>query len=406
VKRKWPVISLFTGAGGLDLGVLAAGGWPALCVEIDQDSVNTLKSNPQFEDSVLLQGDIRHLTGEMLLNAAKLGVGQVALVVGGPPCQPFSKAAYWTSTGEEARRRRGRNILALDEGDELLATSTNTIKRQGKARNPSEDFRSSLVDEFVRVIREVKPAGFVFENVMSITHPTSKHIFHKFLSDCQDSGYAVTVFKANAAEYGVPQLRKRVFVIGLRGSISPMTPLPTHGLVQEQLARSLFAAEQMMPPLLPPATASQAIKRYAGTEFAEPGEVIQGKWAQQLAEIPPGWNYKALTAWAGHSDPSFVAETRYWHFLLKLHPNMPSWTIAASPGPWTGPFHWDTRRLRIPELAALQTFPHGFKFAGTRRSIHRQIGNAVPALLAQRVIEAAVAPLGIRQRDSALISVG
>jgi DNA (cytosine-5)-methyltransferase 1 len=83
----------------------------------------------------------------------------------------------------------------------------------------------------------------------------------------------------------------------------------------------------------------------------------------------------------------FEAETRFWTFLLKLSPSLPSWTIQANPGPWVGPFHWSSRRLRTVELAALQTFPRGYNFAGKRRDVVRQIGNAVPPLLAQRMIE-------------------
>ena len=89
-------------------------------------------------------------------------------------------------------------------------------------------------------------------------------------------------------------------------------------------------------------------------------------------------NYKALTAWAGHPKPLFEAETRFWNFLLKLSPEMPSWTIASQPGPWTGPFHWENRRLTTDELAAIQGFPKGFQFFGSRRERVRQIGNAVP----------------------------
>ena len=98
-------------------------------------------------------------------------------------------------------------------------------------------------------------------------------------------------------------------------------------------------------------------------------------------------NYKALTAWYGYPTPKFVAEKRYWSFLLKLSPNMPSWTITAQPGPWIGPFHWDNRRLRVPEIAAIQTFPKGYKFYGTRRSVQKQIGNAVPSLMGKAMIE-------------------
>ena len=112
-----------------------------------------------------------------------------------------------------------------------------------------------------------------------------------------------------------------------------------------------------------------------------------GTYYSDLCEVPPGKNYKALTAWAGYENPKFVAEKRYWSFLLKLSPDLPSWTITAQPGPWIGPFHWDNRRLRAPEAAALQTFPRGYKFFGTRRSVQKQIGNAVPCLMGKAMIE-------------------
>ena len=72
---------------------------------------------------------------------------------------------------------------------------------------------------------------------------------------------------------------------------------------------------------------------------------------------------------------------------MKLHPELPSWTIAASPGPWVGPFHWDNRRLRTPEIAAIQTFPKDYRFTGNRRSKQKQIGNAVPPLLAKAMLD-------------------
>ena len=106
-----------------------------------------------------------------------------------------------------------------------------------------------------------------------------------------------------------------------------------------------------------------------------------------MKQIPPGQNYFALTERSGHPNPKFEANKRFWNFLLKLHPNKPSWTIAAQPGPWVGPFHWNNRRLRVPESAAIQTFPHDYRFVGTRRSIQKQIGNAVPPLLGKAIVK-------------------
>ena len=94
-----------------------------------------------------------------------------------------------------------------------------------------------------------------------------------------------------------------------------------------------------------------------------------------------------LTELDNYDGKTFEKGKRFWNFLYKLSPDEPSITIAAQPGPWVGPFHWDNRRLRVPEIAAIQTFPKNYKFFGSRRSVQKQIGNAVPCLLGQRMVE-------------------
>jgi DNA (cytosine-5)-methyltransferase 1 len=153
--------------------------------------------------------------------------------------------------------------------------------------------------------------------------------------------------------------------------------------------------------LRPAVTANEAIRAYAGRKYAEPEEIVRGRWAEHLRTVPPGWNYKAHTAWGGHPNPTFETETRFWSFLLKLHPDRPSWTVSANPGPWVGPFHWRSRRLRTVELAAIQGFPAGYRFTGNRRSRVRQIGNAVPPPLARTMIEATVTALTGRKHAGA-----
>jgi len=119
----------------------------------------------------------------------------------------------------------------------------------------------------------------------------------------------------------------------------------------------------------------------------EPGEVVGGQHGHLLEEIPPGENYLYYTAERGYPDPKFAWRSRYWSFLLKLDPSKPSPTIQAQPGPNVGPFHWDNRRLRIPEMKRLFTFPDNFEFGGSRRSVQSQIGNSVPPALARQVID-------------------
>jgi DNA (cytosine-5)-methyltransferase 1 len=240
------------------------------------------------------------------------------------------------------------------------------------------DARRSLVQDFWRIVRETRAVGFVFENVPSILHPRNRRELERLRKAAQSCGFFTRLVIANAAEFGIAQRRIRVFLLGAAKS-EPREVLPSHRLTPDGASKL---------PLAP--AAGDVISPFSGAEYFEPEEVVSGRWAEHLRTVPPGWNYKAHTAWAGHPNPTFETETRFWNFLLKLHPEKPSWTIAASPGPWTGPFHWSTRRLRTPEMAVLQGFPIGYKFAGSRRDRIRQIGNAVPPGLAAPMISAVV----------------
>lgn len=240
------------------------------------------------------------------------------------------------------------------------------------------DARVGLLAQYLGVLRGTRPEGFIFENVASLQHPSNCVALQQIVDGAEHAGYSTEVRLLHAVEYGVPQTRSRVFVIGLRGKIKPRFPEPTHFWLPHGNGHP-------RKPRRPAEPAGRWIGHLDREELSEPEEAVTGRWADHLKAIPPGWNYKALTAWAGCEQPAFVAETKYWSFLLKLSPARPAWTLPASPGPWVGPFHWTSRRLRVPELAALQTFPPGYRFAGSRRQMVRQIGNAVPCLLASKV---------------------
>jgi len=364
-----PVIDLFAGAGGLSLGAVDAGCDVRLSVDSDEASCSTLEANPEFFDGTVECADVTAISGADLRRMAGLEGSDPLMIIGGAPCQPFSKAAYWVEAGDEAAYRRARAA-----GD--------AVDRPAALEFARPDSRRTLVEEFWRLVREADADAFVFENVRSITHPRNKPVLEALERVARSHGYKLRFVAANAAEYGVPQRRQRVFLIGAKER-RPDAPMTTHA------APDVAAREQKEPfEVVAPALAP-----FAGDEFFEPEEVVEGRWAEHLRTVPPGGNYKAHTAWGGHPNPTWETETRYWNFLLKLSPDLPSWTINASPGPWTGPFHWETRRLRTPELAALQTFPDGYRFEGSRRERVRQIGNAVPVLLARRVIESAVGAL-------------
>lgn len=372
------VIDLFAGAGGLGLGATQAGMDLRLSVDSDAWSCRTLEVNRAVSGGEVLQTSVCDLSGDALREAAEVERDDLLVIVGGAPCQPFSKAAYWVEPGDEAAYRRAR-------------AAGERVERPPAPAHVRPDSRRTLVEEFWRLVDEADADAFVFENVRSITHPRHRPIVDALLDASSRGGYKTRLVIANAVEYGVPQRRHRVFLLGSRQQ-APHAPEVTHAHPDE--AHELG--------LLPFETAGPTLERFAGPEHSEAAESVTGRWAEHLKTVPPGGNYKAHTAWGGHPNPTFVTETRFWNFLLKLSPELPSWTINASPGPWTGPFHWDTRRLRVPELAALQTFPDGYSFEGPRREQVRQIGNAVPPRLAARVMEQIVASLGHPQASPLL----
>lgn len=328
-------ISLFSGAGGLDLGAESAGARIIRAVEFDDDAAATLRMNwPALRVD---HADIARLN---FLEHREDRAPKI--IIGGPPCQPFSKNGYWVKNENRLIERDPRNMLS----------------------------------QFLRAVSEGRPKGFLFENVESLLHPTNKETLRGFLSAAEALGYRCTLFRGNAADFGVPQKRKRVFVFGVKkGGAAIPPPQRTHSATPE------------IDGLKPHEGVDEFIRGFDAPQFFEPSEITtEGTYAHELAKVPPGYNYIALSKLNGYSGRTFRAGSRFWNFLHKLHPSKPSITIAAQPGPWVGPFHWSNRRLRVPEIARIQTFPIGFRFAGSRRSIQKQIGNAVPCLLGEAMV--------------------
>lgn len=332
-------VSIFSGAGGLDVGAAQAGAHIVACVENDPDAAQTLRLNLSHAGTVVLERDIQ------AVNFDQWRTGAPSILIGGPPCQPFSKNGYWVKNDNRLIEEDPRNMLG----------------------------------QFARALGEMQPSGFLFENVESILHPTNKAAFFGFVANAEAHGYTCTVFKTNSADFGVPQKRKRVFVFGVRGSKHKIPfPKQTHGDPAKPALLNGYAPYVGVGPLISP---------YAGPEFSEHQEdASHGTYYPELLAVPAGRNYIALKDLENYGGRVFRSGGRFWNFLHKLHPDEPSITIAAQPGPWVGPFHWSSRRLRVPEIAAIQTFPSGYKFHGNRRSVQKQIGNAVPCLLGERMV--------------------
>ena len=368
-----PTIDLFAGAGGIGIGAHLAGGELLLSVEIDKMCCKTLRQNSDAHPGRVLESDIDCISGQELRELTGLSSKDLLVIVGGPTCQPFSKASYCTDPGDELRYRQARS-----QGIEVEKPAPITQARI--------DERRDLVDTFLNRIIEANADGFVLENVESILHPRNKKVVEDFILKAEYNGYKCNLIRANAVDYGVPQIRQRVFILAAR-SQRPAAPEPTHFYQKTHEKPHGYQPTYIPDYLQAYVSAKKALEGLDADEYFEPEEVVKGKWESEFMEIPPGMNYKALSAWAGHPNPVFIAETRFWNFLLKLSPNKPSWTIAATLGQWTGPFHWNNRRLRTVEMAALQTFPSSYVFAGSRREKVRQIGNAAPPQLVKCMVE-------------------
>ena len=364
-----PVVSLFSGAGGLDLAVERADAAPLnsedrgsgiarvhVATDYNAHALETLAAN--FPHTASLNGDIRQLDSDELLSLGGLRSGEATLVVGGPPCTPFSKSGFW-------------------------------LEQKRESRDPN----ASLLDEYVRVVKDTRPEAFILENVQGLTYRTHKAQFERLLKSLGELGYNPQFKVLLAADYGVPQLRRRVFVVGRRDGERFEFPEPTHSGWSEH-TRTFDTSK------IPHVTAGQAFAGLHVPDVAD--EFVHGAYGALAAEVPPGQNYLWHTERYGGQN-KFEWRSRYWTFLLRLDPNRPSSTIQAQPGPYVGPFHWENvdtpegaraRRLRTNELLRLMSFPDDFAVPPTRGEVQRQIGNAVPLELGKAVARALFTQLG------------
>lgn len=338
-------ISLYTGAGGLDLGLESAGFETRVAVEMDKDCVETLRSNRDWR---VIDRSIHEISSSELLRTARLEPGEADLLFGGPPCQPFSKAGYWAS-GDSRR---------LD------------------------DPRADTVSAYLRVLRDSQPRAFLMENVAGLAFrgkDEGLRLIRRTLESINETcgtNYQASLLVLNAADFGIPQIRQRAFLLAARDGSLLGELRPTHRPAVTRNQGELDLAVHQAPYL----SAWDAIGDLENDD--SPELFLRGKWADLLPSVPEGKNYLYFTK-RGGGAPLFGWRRRYWNFLLKLSKDQPSWTLTAQPGPATGPFHWENRRLSARELCRLQTIPDSFEVVGSLNAIQRQIGNAVPSALAE-----------------------
>jgi DNA (cytosine-5)-methyltransferase 1 len=326
IHKKLNVLSLFTGAGGLDLGFHKAGFNITTCIEIEKKFCSTLEINKKFfKNSKIINKDIKDIKFSDLDK-------KYDFIIGGPPCQSFSASG----------QRKG-----LD------------------------DDRGNLFKNFVKILDHFKPQGFLFENVRGLLYSDGGNSLKKIKKEFEKCGYKIHVRLLNAADYGVPQLRERVFLLGSRDKILKF-PAPTHG--EQSIHKK------------PHTSVIDAIKDiYNPKEIEKP---FGGKYGHLLPLVPEGENYSYFTSDKGYKKPIFKWRTKFSNFLYKANRHEPCRTIQAQPGKYSGPFHWKNRKMNVEELKRLQTFPKDFIFeCGSSVALH-QIGNSVAPMLSFKIAKA------------------
>lgn len=331
-------VDLFCGAGGLSLGLRNAGWKPLLALDCWDDALATYARN--FDDHPALNRDVSTISAQELREL----VPSCDWVVGGPPCQGFSTVG---------RRKR-------------------------------EDPRNKLVFEFARIVEILRPSNFLIENVIGLRDMKFVEEVERYFGE---RGYTVSTMVLRSADYGVPQLRHRIFFVGSAAGVVFHAPHPTHHPGAHVTVEDAIGDLSVLGPgqasteyRTKPVTAYQKAMRRRGT-------YVQGHQASNHPErlvkaisfIPDGGNRT-------HIPPNFQPRSGFHNSYSRLHSRSPAVAVTQNMGKPSGtrcihPFQ--DRGLTAREGARLQGFPDDFHFLGGMTSQRLQIANAVSPILAK-----------------------
>ena len=314
VKPK--IVSLFSGCGGLDLGFHQQGYETVWANDFNEWAVETFKN---YFGDIITHGDIEEI------DPYKDNIPECDLILGGFPCQDFSM--IW--------KRPGLN------GE-----------------------RGNLYKSFLRFVDAKKPKAFVAENVKGLLSANNKKAIETIVKDFEKiaPGYLVKIQLYNFAEYGVPQFRERVLIVGIRmdTGFNFSHPAPTHGPGKEN----------------PYVTAGQALEGADKVPYNNEHMNIAPKTIEKLKLISEGGNFTDIP-----KDHPLYVKGMISHVYRRIHRNEPAKTIIAAGGGGTWGYHYpEPRALTNRERARLQSYPDNFIFVGTNTEVRRQIGNSVPSV--------------------------
>ena len=333
---KYKYVSLFSGAGGLDLGLERAGFEGVSLCEIENVFCDTLESNKgwihidgniYFKNASIIRSDIRDLSSKDLYKGRKLD-----LIVAGPPCQSFSSS--------------GKQLSILDA-------------------------RGALVNEFCRIIDELKPRMFLFENVRGLVTARNKKgepggVITELIHSLEEIGYSCKSNLLNSADFGAPQRRVRCFIIGSQKGEAPNFPLPEYSKCGELFSKKWVSLEVFLNKYW---DQDESNYTYPTTELNK-----------QLINIPSGSGLKSV----GKPEPTRPGGHwgyRQGTFIADL--NLPARTVTGSSSQDWIRWNKKLRRLTFKEISLLQGFPGDWIVRGNKSQRYKQIGNAVPAVFGE-----------------------
>ena len=333
------IVDLFCGCGGLSAGFRNAGYEIVAGVDIDKQALTTYQKN--FPNSKAIESDLSRLTKEDFSKITSCDV-----LLGGPPCQGFSLAGK------------------LEEGDK----------------------RNHLVFSYLKIIKHIQPKAVVIENVPNILNFAGGAFADAIVNGLERLNYYVEVFKINCAEFGVPQSRNRVFFIATRKN-----KFSIEKLYAKKIAKQITVKDAISDlPLLEDEYGS--FESYYSTKAQNEYQKVMRsksnilynheavkhteKTKSIIAMVPDGGNYKNLPAHLQSTRKVNIAWTR-------MNSSKPCFTIDAG---HNHHFHYSANRVpTVRECARIQSFPDNFIFIGNRTSQYRQVGNAVPPLIAEKI---------------------
>jgi len=369
-RRRPTAIDLFSGAGGLSVGFQQAGFDVLAANDFDNHAAATFRLN--HPTTRFLPGPIEGITAGDFLHAAKLRCGELDVLVGGPPCQAFSVYNH----------QRGMH-----------------------------DERSGLFRDYLRVVSGLMPRFVVIENVTGIKSIEEGRAVDEIGEGLSGLGYHVEFDILRAEEYGVPQERRRLFVLGARDSRLIEWPRPTHTANYDMLAMlgglkplvTVAAAIDDLPPL----SSGEGLEEMGYTAEAQSeyqqllragSEWVFNHIAPQLAPInleripyvPQGGSWRDLPYHLLPTGMKLARRSDHTKRYGRLHPDRQASTILTKCD-----LHWgayihpeQNRTITVREAARFQSFPDSFRFLGGRGEQYKQVGNAVPPLLALAVARA------------------